>query len=392
MDILIISAGLFLALAFNFVNGLNDAANSIATVVATRALSPLKAVMLASIFNFLGPLIFSTGIAYTIGKGIINPELITVQILLIALIGSVVWVFVASFKGIPVSSSHALIGGLLGAGIAGLGIDSVLWPSMEIFTQVIVYATCGGVTTFVLYKIICFIIHEETEDYLLIPSFLTGFALIIPILIFLDIVKISGIFSIVIFIVISPMLGFLAAYFFGLMIMRLFRNSNPKQLNSGFVPLQILAACWQAIGHGANDAQNAMGMITAMLVAGGILQDFSVPFWVIILSCGAISFGTLFGGWRVVDKLANRITKIRPYQGFAASAAGGGVLSMMTAFGVPVSTTHAISGAIMGAGTTRGHTAVRWGIVREIVLAWFLTIPASAMVSFFIFSFLQIVF
>ena len=203
--------------------------------------------------------------------------------------------------------------------------------------------------------------------------------------------EIKGILAVVIFIVVSPVLGFIAAFLLGILIMRILRNSNPGRVNRGFRPLQILAGAWQSAGNGANDAQNAMGMITAMLFAAGIISVFEVPLWVIISSCLAISLGTLLGGWRVIDKMAHKITKIRPYQGFSASVAGGAVLSLMTSFGVPVSTTHAISGSIMGAGSTRGYSsAVRWNNVRNIVMAWLITIPASAFLSGIVFLIISI--
>ncbi len=380
MDLLVVIAGIVLALLFNFVNGLNDAANSIATIIATKALSPLKAVALASFFNLVGPFVFTTAIAKTIGKGIVDPVFLTPHVLLAAMFGAVLWVFLSSYFGIPVSSSHALIGGLLGAGVAVGGFEAILMPAAELVRQVVVYALLGGLLFSVVYSLLRRWKDGEWRNTVGI-SFITGFALTVPLLIITGVAEIKGIFAVVIFILISPMLGFIAAFVFGLVIMRVFYSSNPTRLNRAFKPLQIVAGSFQAIGHGSNDAQNAMGVITAILVSAGILSDFTVPLWVILVSCGAIALGTLLGGWRVVDKMANKITKIRPYQGFSASAAGGGVLSLMTAFGVPVSTTHAMTGSIMGVGSTRGYSAVKWGIVREIVAAWILTIPASAIVA-----------
>lgn len=380
MDILIIAAGIIIALMFNFVNGLNDAANNIAPAIATRALSPIQAIALAGIFNFLGPIVFSTAIAKTIGKGIVDPTFLTIHVILIGLIGAVLWVFSCSMFGIPVSSSHALVGGILGSGIAAGGITAILWPDIYTVKFLLLAMMIGGIISA---TILVAIKTKKEEDWrrTLVLGFLTGVSLIVPILMVTGVVEIKGIFAIVIFIIISPTLGFIAAYFFALLIMRFFRNKNPVRLNSGFNRLQILSVAFQSIGHGANDAQNAMGVITAMLVAAGILSEFVVPLWVIIASCAAIAIGTLAGGWRVIDKMAKRITKIRPYQGFSASVASGGVLALMTSFGVPVSTTHAITGSIMGVGSTRGYNAVKWGVVREIVAAWVLTIPASSFVS-----------
>ncbi len=392
MDVLVIGLGIILALAFNFVNGLNDAANSIATVIATRALTPLKAVALASIFNLIGPLVFTTAIAATIGKGIVDPGFLTTHMLLAGMFGAVLWVFITSMFGIPVSSSHALIGGLLGAGIAGAGFGAILWPATELVRNVIIYVILGGTSATLLYAGVCYFRKDEWRTRAPL-AFMMGITITIPALIILGILKISGILAVVLFIVISPMLGMLASFGLGMITLRLGRSQNPTKLNKAFRPLQIVAASFQALGHGANDAQNAMGVITAILVAGGVLSEFVVPLWVILASCFAISMGTLLGGWRVIDKMANKITKIRPYQGFSASAAGGFVLSLMTSLGVPVSTTHAMSGAIMGAGATRGYSsAVKWGIVREIVAAWILTIPATAVVAWLVYIFYEFLF
>ncbi|WOF16454.1 inorganic phosphate transporter [Methanoplanus sp. FWC-SCC4] len=392
MDIIVIVVGIILALMFNFVNGLNDAANSIATIVATKALSPLKAVGLAAFFNMIGPLLFSTAIAKTIGKGIVESSFLTTHLILAAMVGAVLWVFAASYFGIPVSSSHALVGGLLGAGVAMGGIGAIMWPGLTTIALLIAYTIVGGLLFAVFCSLFCYLMKEDWRKNFLL-TFFAGISLTIPLLIISGVLEIKGILAVVIFIVVSPVLGMISAYILGLIIMRIFRRSNPTKLNRRFRPFQILAGSFQAIGHGANDAQNAMGMITAMLVAGGLISDFDVPLWVIISSCLAISLGTLLGGWRVIDKMANKITKIRPYQGIAAGIAGSGVLTLMTSFGVPVSTTHAISGSIMGAGTTRGYTsAVKWSNVREIVAAWFLTIPCAAIVSGLVYLVYSVIF
>jgi PiT family inorganic phosphate transporter len=385
MEIAIVILVIILAILFNFVNGLNDAANSIATIVATRALSPLQSVLLASVFNLIGPFVFTTAIAATIGRGIVNPALISPSLLLAAIFGGVLWVFSASYFGIPVSSSHGLIGGLLGAGIAVGGFEAILWPPIEVLETVLLSMLVGGAVVAFLYTILKFLKGDEWKSTVGV-SFLAGMSISVPLLIILGFLRVTGILAVVIFIVISPMLGLLAAFFFGLVIMSLLRNHSPSDLGNVFKRLQIVAASFQSLGHGANDAQNAMGIITAMLIAGGFLSEFIVPIWVILTCTLAISLGTLLGGWRVVEKMAQKITKIRPYQGFAASTAGGVVLSLMTAFGVPVSTTHAMAGSIMGVGATRGYSAVKWGIVREIVAAWIITIPASALVSWLFFS------
>lgn len=379
MDVVII-LGIILALLFNFVNGLNDAANSIATVVATKVLSPFKAVLLASFFNLVGPLLFTTAIAETIGRGIVDPVLLSPQIILMAMTGAVAWVFFCSYFGIPVSSSHALIGGLLGAATACCGISAILWPSGTLVLLLIVMLVIGAIGGVAVAVYLARRFDEAWDRYIGFGA-LSGVAVLIPIMVAAGLLPISGILAVVVFMVVSPMLGFMVAYLFGVVIIRRFAHSKSPILGHAFKKLQIVAAAFQAIGHGSNDAQNAMGIITAMLVAAGFMTEFAVPLWVILLSCTAISLGTLLGGWRVVDMMANKITKMQPYQGFCASAAGGTVLSVVTAFGVPVSTTHAMSGAIMGVGSTKGYSAVKWGIVRDIVAAWVMTVPASAAVA-----------
>ncbi|PKL61417.1 MAG: phosphate transporter [Methanomicrobiales archaeon HGW-Methanomicrobiales-2] len=376
----IIILGILLALLFNFANGLNDAANSIATIIATKALTPLQAVLLAGVFNLLGPLLFTTAIAATIGRAIVDPSFLTPALIFMAMTGAVLWVLATSYLGIPVSSSHALIGGLLGASIAAVGTGAVIWPSLAVVGQVLFYGLIGailgaGVTVALTLG------KGDFNPWNLFIGGLIGVTLAIPLAIATGLLKVSGILGVLVFIVISPMLGLISAFAFGIFVVHIFRNYQPRRLTSLFRNLQIFSGSLQAIGHGGNDAQNAMGIITALLLAGGLISEFSVPLWVILTSSLAISVGTLLGGWRVIDKMANKITRIRPYQGFAASTAAGGVLSLMNVFGVPVSTTHAITGAIMGVGATRGYSAVKWGVVREILIAWVLTIPAAAVVA-----------
>ncbi|MDI6720500.1 MAG: inorganic phosphate transporter [Methanomicrobiales archaeon] len=376
----VIILGIVLALLFNFFNGMNDAANAIATVVTTKVLTPMRAVALAAFFNLVGPLLFTTAIAKTIGRGIVDPAIITPAIILAGLVGGIVWVFITTRSGIPVSATHALIGGLMGAAIANHGMGAVLWPSLDYVAVLIAYGVAGALAGALVFGLIARWRGETWSSYAGIGA-LFGFALIIPLLILGNIVQISGLSAIVIFMVVSPTLGFIAAFLMGVIVIRQFRNGSPTQLNSIFRRLQLFSASLYSFGHGSNDAQNAMGIITAMLVAGGLLADFTVPIWVIVVSAAAISLGTFLGGWSVIETMGKKITSIRPYQGFCAETAGGVVLSFVTAFGVPVSTTHAISGSIMGVGATRGYSAVKWGIVREIVMAWIITIPTSAMVG-----------
>jgi len=378
----IVIAGIFLALLFNFVNGLNDAANSIATVVSTRVLTPLQAVLMAAFFNMAGPFIFTTVVAKTIGKGIVDSGFLTTEVILVGMCAAVLWVFLSSVAGIPISASHALVGGLIGSAIASGGMGSVLWPPVALFTRAAIMVAAGGVLGAAVLSIIAKRKGEENWPEYTVLGALCGISLVIPAGVISGILPISGILAIIIFIVVSPVLGMVAAYLLGMGVIRLFRNANSKWMNYLFSKLQIFSAAFYSIGHGSNDAQNAMGVITALLVAAGFLSEFVVPAWVIIISGLAIALGTFLGGWRVVETMGTKITKLRPYQGFCAETGGGVVLSFVTAFGVPVSTTHAISGSIMGIGATRGYSAVQWGIVRRIVAAWILTIPLTASCAF----------
>ncbi|MDO8873050.1 MAG: inorganic phosphate transporter [Methanoregula sp.] len=386
MDSLVL-AGIVLALLFNFVNGMNDAANSIATIVATRVLSPVQAVAMAAFFNMIGPLIFTTAVAKTIGKGIVDPVFLTTSVLLIGLVVAVLWVFISSRAGIPISATHALVGGLIGSAAAYAGIGVIVLPSVGTILWLFMYAAIGAIIGMVLFSIIGRLTKEEAMLPFIAQGAFAGAVLSVPFVIITGILKISGLFAIVVFIVVSPLLGFISAYLISLVFIRWFRNANPKKMDFFSKKLQIVSASFYSLGHGSNDAQNAMGIITAILIAGGVLHEFIVPVWVIVLSCAAIALGTLLGGWKVVKTMAKRITQLRPYQGFCAETSGGVVLSFITAFGVPVSTTHAITGAIMGVGASRGCSAVQWGIVRQIVTAWVLTIPITA-VTAFIFYFL----
>ena len=384
MDPLLL-AGIVLALLFNFVNGMNDAANSIATIVATRVLSPVKAVAMAAFFNMIGPLIFTTAVAKTIGKGIVDPMFLTTSVIVIGLVVAVLWVFLSSCFGIPISATHALVGGLIGSAAAYAGIGVIFLPSVDTIMMLFMYVGIGAIFG----MIVLFIIGRSTKEEAMLPFIAQGAffgaVLSVPFVIIAGLLKISGLFAIVVFIVVSPLLGFIAAYIISLVFIRYFGSANPKKMNFLSKKLQIISASFYSLGHGSNDAQNAMGIITAILIAGGVLHEFIVPVWVIVGSCAAIALGTLLGGWQVVKTMARRITHLRPYQGFCAETSGGVALSFVTSFGVPVSTTHAITGAIMGVGASRGTSAVQWGIVRQIVTAWILTIPITAVTAYIIY-------
>lgn len=384
MDIntIIIILGIIIALAFNFSNGRNDAANSIATTVATRAMKPRNAIILASVCCLAGPFIFSTAVAKTIGKGVVNPEIFTPAVLFIGLVGAVLWVNVSSHYGIPVSSSHSLVGGLMGVGIVGGGLGAVVWPSVDVTVQTFMYLIGGACAGAVVMAVIAFIAKDKILFFAKLGA-LIGAILAIPVLMITGVFVISGILAILLFICVSPILGVLVSYCFTTLLTNVMsRAKSPSRMNKWFLRAQIVGSGFQALSHGGNDAQNAMGIILAIMIAAGLVgAEADVPMWVVVLSALALALGILSGGWKVIKTMGTGITKIQPYQGFSAATSGGLVLSFMTVFGVPVSTTHVASGTIMGTGVTRGTGAVRWGTVRHMVTAWLVTIPATAVVS-----------
>ncbi len=317
MTVIIIIIGV--ALIFDFVNGMHDAANSIATVVSTRVLSPRWAVIWAAFFNFIAFLFFGLHVANTIGKGIVHPEAINTVVIASALVGAITWDILTWYLGLPVSSSHALVGGLLGAAITHAGLGVVI---------------------------------------------------------------VSGVLKICLFIFLSPILGLVLGFIFMNIVIILFRNFSPSKVDIHFRRLQLLSAASYSLGHGGNDAQKTMGIITVLLFASGKLgPEFYVPFWVVLACHSAMGLGTLMGGWRIVKTMGQKITQLRPVGGFCAESAGAAMLFTATILGVPVSTTHTITGSIIGVGATRRLSAVRWGVARNVVWAWILTIPASAAVS-----------
>lgn len=373
----IIIFGIFLALVMNFINGLNDAAHAIATVVATKALSPIKAVFLTGVCNMLGPFIFTTAVATTIGTAIVTSNALTPQSIIVAILVSTALVFIATRMGIPLSSSHAMIGGLLGAGIAAVGLSAVIVPGWNILAETFVWALVGAGIGAVVIGLITRSLDGDVKLGVIIGA-ICGTGVIIPLMMIAGVLKLTGLFAVVLFIFISPILGVVTAFLFDVAISHLFRNSRQNRMKRIFSPLHVFACLFQAAGHGANDGQHAVGIITALLLSAGIISTFAIPTWVILASAIAIGLGTCFGGWKVVDKMAKKITKIRPYQGFCAATAGSGTLAMVTSYGVPVSSTHVISGAIIGVGVTRGKNAVQWDEVRQMMTAWVITIPIAA--------------
>ena len=313
-NLLAVVALIFVALAFDYINGFHDAANSIATVVSTRVLSPGKAVVWAAFFNFIAAFTFGTAVAKTVGSGLVDLRVVTFAVIFAGLMGAIIWDLITWYYGLPTSSSHALIGGYAGAAVAK-----------------------------------------------------AGFAAIIP----------SGWTLTLIFIFLSPFIGLLS----GLTIMTatfwLFRWTPPSRVDRWFRRLQLISAAFFSLNHGANDAQKTMGIIAGVLFAAGYIQTFDIPFWVVLAAHTAIGLGTLAGGWRIIHTMGSKITKLQPVGGFAADMGAATALMIATLTGVPVSTTHAITGSIVGVGATRRLSAVRWGVARQIVWAWILTIPAA---------------
>jgi inorganic phosphate transporter, PiT family len=307
------------ALAFDFLNGLHDTANSIATLVSTRMLRPRYAVLWAAFFNFIAFLVFGVHVARTVGVGIVSAEVIDPHVIFGALMGAIFWNLITWWAGIPSSSSHALIGGLVGAGVVKAGLGSIVWPGL---------ITTGA------------------------------------------------------FIVLSPLLGFLFALLMILAVSWAFVRANPRSAEPTFQWLQFAAASLISLGHGGNDAQKTIGIIAVLLFSQGHLgSSFYVPFWVVLICQATIGLGTLIGGWRIVRTVGSKITRMTPVQGCCASAAGAVMLFAATFLGIPVSTTHTVTGSVIGVGAARKASAVRWNVASNIVVAWIVTLPASGLMA-----------
>jgi PiT family inorganic phosphate transporter len=308
-----------LVLVFDFLNGFHDSANSIATVVSTKVLSPFAAVIMAAFFNFIAFTVFPLKVAHTIGKGVVNPDVLNLTVIASALVAAIIWNLVTWWWGLPSSSSHTLVGGLIGAAVAHAGISSVVF---------------------------------------------------------------SGVIKIVLFIFIAPVLGMVMSFTISTVIVYAFRKFTPSNVDKIFRRLQILSSSAFSLGHGGNDAQKSMGIIWAALIVSGLAtKDDPIALW-IKLSCQfAIAFGTMFGGWRIVKTMGQKITKLKPFEGFCAETSGALTLFGATNFGIPVSTTHVITGAIIGVGARKGASAVKWGVTKKIFWAWILTIPISAVIG-----------
>jgi PiT family inorganic phosphate transporter len=451
-----ISATIFLALAFDFVNGFHDSANAIATVVATRVLTPLQAVLMAGFFNFVGPFLFSLAVASTIGKGILQTDAFDAGVLphvvFAALVGGILWDLITWYWGLPTSSSHAIVGGLMGAGIAaagtagvqlptaaewiriaefiglgaiaGVGLGGLLWlvsrfripdgllrpmgyigalatlilyafmtelPSAEEPKKFVEWVFTGLTTSFIggmAGALIWVVTQHRMPGSLVLKTAPFGAALMLILAVLEKWLVLGGITKTVLFMVVSPFVGFFAGFLLASIVAWWVRKTERSIVSHWSRRLQLVSSGFYALTHGTNDAQKTMGVIGVLLVAAGTLavddgaSSMHVPGWVIFSSAGAMGLGTLFGGWRIVKTMASKITHLSPAQGFAAETGGGVVLAAMAHAGIPVSTTHAISSSIMGVGATRRASAVRWGVGRRIVGAWILTIPASAVVSY----------
>jgi len=310
---------IILAFIFDFLNGFHDAANSIATIVSTRVLKPIYAVFWAAFFNFIAFLFFGLNVANTIGTGLIDPSIVNVNLIFAALIGAIFWNIFTWYFGLPSSSSHALIGGLLGAAIAKAGLSPLKW---------------------------------------------------------------GGISKVLLAIVISPLLGMILGLLLIFLIAHLFFRASPHRIDGWFRKLQFISAAFISLGHGGNDAQKTMGIIAILLFSAGLLgTKFYVPLWVIVSCNFVIALGTFFGGWRIVKTMGMKITKLKPVTGFCAETASALTLFLATGLGIPVSTTHTITGAIVGVGSLNSASAVRWGVARNIVYAWIFTVPAAGLIS-----------
>jgi len=306
---------IIVALIFDFVNGFNDSANSVATVIGTRVLKPLHAVALSAAANFVGPFVFGVAVATTIAKGIVSPDEITVYMIIGGLAGAIAWSSLCTYFGLPISNSHSLIGGIMGAGIIGLGFEQLVYGGLtKVFTGIII-APIGGI--------------------------IFGMVLV-------------GI------------------------IIAVFAKRKPAVVNRTFGRLSIISSAWLALTHGANDGQKTMGIIVLILFSADLISEIHMPLWVILAAASAMGLGTFFGGYKVIKTLGLKITRLKPYQGFAAQTGGGVMLAIFAILGIPASTTHAITGSVMGAGAARRIRAVRWRVSRQIIFSWVITIPGAA--------------
>jgi inorganic phosphate transporter, PiT family len=316
-----------LVLVFDFLNGFHDSANSIATVVSTKVLSPLSAVIIAAFFNFIAFTVFPLNVAHTIGKGVVDPNVLNLTVIASALVAAIIWNLLTWWWGLPSSSSHTLVGGLVGAAYTYSGVTSIVF---------------------------------------------------------------SGVIKIVLFIFIAPVMGMVLSFIISSIVVFLFRKCTPSNVDRVFRKLQLISSSTLSLGHGGNDAQKSMGIIWAALIISGLTtKEDPIALWIILACQSSIALGTLFGGWRIVKTMGQKITKVKPFEGFCSETAGALTLFGATHFGIPVSTTHTITGAIIGVGARKGVSAVKWGVTRKIFLAWILTMPVSAAIGSIMFYFFR---
>jgi inorganic phosphate transporter, PiT family len=319
-----------LVIVFDFLNGFHDSANSIATVVSTKVLSPLAAVVIAAFFNFIAFTVFPLKVAHTIGKGVVDPDVLNMTVMASALVAAITWNLLTWWWGLPSSSSHTLVGGLVGAAMAHTGISSIIF---------------------------------------------------------------SGLIKIIAFIFIAPIMGMVLSFLISSLVVYLFRNFTPSNVDKIFRRLQLISSSTLSLGHGGNDAQKSMGIIWAALIVSGLAtKNDPIALWIILSCQSAIALGTLFGGWRIVKTMGQKITKVKPFEGFCSETAGALTLFGATHFGIPVSTTHTITGAIIGIGARKGVAAVKWGVTKKIFWAWLLTIPVSASIGSLMYYFFDWIF
>ena len=319
-----------LVLVFDFINGFHDSANSIATVVSTKVLSPIAAVGLAATFNFVAFLIFPLSVAKTIGAKVIDTDIVTLNLIAAAVTAAIIWNLITWWLGLPSSSSHTLVGGLVGAAVAGSGFGSVIY---------------------------------------------------------------SGVLKIGIFIIVAPLLGMVMSYIISVIVLHIVKKYSPSGIDRHFRRLQLLSASAFSLGHGGNDAQKSMGIIwVALFAVGKVPKDSDPALWVVLSCHAAMALGTLFGGWRIVKTMGQKITKLRPFEGFCAETAGALTLFLATHFGIPVSTTHTITGSIIGVGATKRASAVKWGVTTKIFWAWIFTLPVSALIGALMYYLVQAIF
>ena len=328
LNLILVIIIIIIALAFDYTNGMHDAANSISTIVSTRVLTPKQAIVWAAFFNFIAFLIFGTTVAHTVGSGMIDLSIVTPTVILAGVLGAIAWNMITWYFGLPSSSSHALMGGYAGAAITKAGFGAIIA---------------------------------------------------------------AGWYKTLIFIILAPVIGLAMGFILKVITTWIVHHQRPASINKWSRIMQIFSAAAYSLGHGGNDAQKTMGIIAGLLLAGGYIQDFYVPIWVVIAAQSAIALGTLSGGWRIVKTMGQKITKLTPIDGFCAEAASASSIFLSTSLGVPVSTTHVITGAISGVGSVRRATAVRWGLTLRIVWAWLFTIPAAALIAGLFFFILNLI-